>query len=49
MEIKGQVDSIVYYNEENGYTVCNLDVNNELITDNLDIPSFLRKGNLMNS
>ena len=32
MEIKGQVDSIVYYNEENGYTVCNLDVNSELIT-----------------
>ncbi len=32
MEIKGQIESIVYHNEENGYTVCNLDVNNELIT-----------------
>ncbi len=32
MELKGQIESIVYHNEENGYTVCNLEVNNELIT-----------------
>ena len=32
MELKGQIESIVFYNEENGYAVCNLDVNNELIT-----------------
>ena len=32
MEIKGQIESIVYHNEENGYTVCNLDVENELVT-----------------
>ena len=32
MEIKGQIESIVYHNEENGYTVCNLDVDNELVT-----------------
>ena len=32
MDLKGQVESIVYYNEDNGYMVCNLDVDNELIT-----------------
>jgi exodeoxyribonuclease V alpha subunit len=32
LELKGQIESIVFYNEENGYAVCNLDVNSELIT-----------------
>ena len=32
MELKGQVDNIVFHNEDNGYTVCNLDVENELVT-----------------
>ena len=32
MEIKGQVEDIVFSNESNGYTVCNLDVEDQLIT-----------------
>ena len=46
MEIKGQVESIVYYNEENGYTVCNLDVNNELITAVGNMP-FISVGDIL--
>ena len=32
MEIKGQVEDIVFSNESNGYTVCNLEVENQLVT-----------------
>ena len=32
MEIKGQVEDIVFSNETNGYTVCNLAVEEQLIT-----------------
>ncbi|MBR6253084.1 MAG: ATP-dependent RecD-like DNA helicase [Clostridia bacterium] len=46
MEIKGQVESIVYYNEDNGYTVCNLDVNNELITAVGNMP-FISVGDIL--
>ena len=46
MEIKGQVESIVYYNEENGYTVCNLEVNNELITTVGTMP-FISVGDII--
>lgn len=32
LEIKGQVEEIVYQNEENGYTVCHLDMDEKLLT-----------------
>ncbi len=32
MELKGQIEDIVYSNETNGYTVCNMSVEDELIT-----------------
>lgn len=32
MEIKGQVEDIVFSNEENGYTVCNIEVDKKLLT-----------------
>ena len=32
MELKGQVEDIVFSNESNGYTVCNLEVENQLVT-----------------
>jgi len=32
LEIKGQVEDIVFNNENNGYTVCNLDVEGQLMT-----------------
>ncbi len=46
MEIKGQIESIVFYNEENGYMVCNLDVENELITCVGNMP-FIQIGDLV--
>ena len=32
MEIKGQIEEIIYQNETNGYTVCELQVEGELVT-----------------
>lgn len=32
MELKGQVADIIYANESNGYTVCNITANQELVT-----------------
>ena len=46
MEIKGQIDSIVYYNEENGYTVCNLDVEDQLVTAVGTMP-FINVGDIV--
>ena len=46
MELKGQVDSIVFYNEDNGYTVCNLDVDSELITIVGTLP-FINVGDII--
>lgn len=46
MELKGQVESIVYYNEENGYTVCNLEVDDVLITCVGNMP-FIKIGDII--
>ena len=32
MEIKGQIEDIIYQNELNSYTVCTLEINEELVT-----------------
>ena len=31
MELKGIIDEIIYHNEINGYTVCELETINELV------------------
>ena len=46
MEVKGQVESIVFHNEDNGYTVCNLDVDNELVTAVGTLP-FINVGDII--
>ena len=46
MDLKGQVESIVFHNEENGYTVCNLDVENELVTCVGNLP-FIQVGDII--
>ena len=46
MELRGQIESVVYYNEENGYMVCNLDVENELITCVGNMP-FIQVGDII--
>ena len=32
MELKGQIEDIIYQNETNSYTVCTLDINDEIVT-----------------
>ncbi len=46
MELKGQIESIVYYNEENGYTVCNLYTDNKIITCVGNMP-FISVGDII--
>lgn len=47
-KISGLVEGIVYQNEENGYTVCELDVDGELVMANGILP-FLAEGETINA
>lgn len=40
MEIKGQIDEIVYTNEENGYTVCSVELEDETLITAVRLHAF---------
>lgn len=46
MEIRGQIEDIIYTNEVNGYTVCTVSVNDEIITAVGYLP-FINSGDVV--
>jgi len=46
LNIKGQIEDIIYHNEENGYTVCNINVNNDIIVAVGTLP-FISSGDII--
>ena len=48
VKISGLVEEIIYSSEESGYTVCELDVDGELVTAVGELP-FLTEGETINA